>query len=78
MFSNGVASNLLLQLTVRVTFDRGDVDHFIAEAVRLNDSGSAKYQTIVAGESLECKHTLAVGSNLTAISGPLMRAAAAD
>lgn len=40
----------LLQLTVRVTFDRGDVDHFIAEAVRLNAAGSAKYETIVAGE----------------------------
>jgi hypothetical protein len=40
----------LVQVTVRVTFDRGDVERFVAEAVRLNDAGAAQYETIVAGE----------------------------
>jgi hypothetical protein len=38
-----------LQVSVRVTFDRGDVEHFISEAIHLNDVGTTKYQTIVAG-----------------------------
>lgn len=40
------------QVTVRVTFDRGDVEHFVSEAIRLNDAGAASYQTIVAGGPL--------------------------
>jgi len=35
-----------------VTFDRGDVEHFISEAVKLNDAGTTNYQTIVAGEAI--------------------------
>jgi hypothetical protein len=42
---------LCMQVSVRVTFDRGDVEHFISEAIHLNDVGTTKYQTIVAGES---------------------------
>jgi len=38
-----------VQISVRVTFDRGDVEAFIAEAVRLNAQGTTSYQTIVAG-----------------------------
>jgi hypothetical protein len=38
-----------LQISVRVTFDRGDVDAFVAEAIRLRDSGTSNYETIVAG-----------------------------
>lgn len=37
------------QISVRVTFDRGDVDKFVSEAVRLNSSGVTNYQTLVAG-----------------------------
>ncbi|WIA07980.1 hypothetical protein OEZ85_007453 [Tetradesmus obliquus] len=37
------------QISVRVTFDRGDVDAFVAEAIRLKESGTANYETIVAG-----------------------------
>eukprot|EP00775_Hariotina_reticulata_P006858 gene6858-7074_t len=37
------------KISVRVTFDRGDVEAFIAEAVRLNAQGTTSYQTIVAG-----------------------------
>lgn len=52
----------LLQMSVRVTFDRGDVEHFIAEAVKLNDAGTTNYQTIVAGGAIcfSTKHGLDV------------------
>lgn len=39
-----------MQVSVRVTFDRGDVEHFISEAIHLNDVGITNYQTVVAGE----------------------------
>eukprot|EP00882_Tetradesmus_deserticola_P028680 GHRQ01031952.1.p1 GENE.GHRQ01031952.1~~GHRQ01031952.1.p1 ORF type:complete len:259 (+),score=93.48 GHRQ01031952.1:428-1204(+) len=37
------------QISVRVTFDRGDVDAFVAEAIRLKESGTSNFDTIVAG-----------------------------
>lgn len=55
-----VLSVCALQLTVRVTWDRGDVEHFIAEAVRLNDGGAANYQTIVAGAHATGPHQLII------------------
>jgi hypothetical protein len=38
-----------LQISVRVTFDRGDVDAFVSEAIRLRQAGTSNYETIVAG-----------------------------
>jgi hypothetical protein len=43
------AAHCCCQISVRVTFDRGDVDAFVAEAIRLKESGTSNYETIVAG-----------------------------